>query len=237
MGDKRIVIAIDGPSGAGKSTVARAVAERLGYLYVDSGAMYRAVGLAALERGLDPHDAEKVAAAAAPLEISLEKAAAGAPDSGARVRVDGRDVTDAIRRPPVAQAASVVATIPAVRELLVAQQQRIGAGGGIVMEGRDIGTVVFPRAELKVFVTASVDERARRRYEQQREQGIESSLEKTRQEVAERDHRDRTRKVSPLVQAPDAVYLESTALTAEDVVDVIVRLAEKKVEESKSRRV
>jgi len=131
----------------------------------------------------------------------------------------------------------VVATIPAVRELLVAQQQRIGAGGGIVMEGRDIGTVVFPRAELKVFVTASVDERARRRYEQQREQGIESSLEKTRQEVAERDYRDATRKVSPLVQAPDAVYLESTALTAEDVVDVIVRLAEKKVEESKSRRV
>jgi len=237
VGDKRIVIAIDGPSGAGKSTVARAVAERLGYLYVDSGAMYRAVGLAALERGLDPHDAERVAACAAPLEISLEKAAAGAPEAGARVRVDGRDVTEAIRQPCVAQAASVVATIPQVRELLVAQQQRIGAGGGIVMEGRDIGTVVFPRAELKVFVTASVDERARRRYEQQREQGIDSSPEKTRQEVAERDHRDRTRKVSPLVQAPDAVYLESTALTAEDVVDVIVRLAEKKVEESKGRRV
>ena len=237
MGDNRIVVAIDGPSGAGKSTVARAVAERLGYLYVDSGAMYRAVGLAALERGLDPHDAEKVAACARPLEISLEKAAAGAPDSGARVRVDGRDVTDAIRRPPVAQAASVVATIPAVRELLVAQQQRIGAGGGIVMEGRDIGTVVFPRAELKVFVTASVDERARRRYEQQREQGVLTSLEKTGQEVCERDERDTTRKVSPLVQAPDAVYLESTALTAEDVVDVIVRLAEKKVEESQSRSV
>ncbi len=233
----KIVIAIDGPSGAGKSTVARAVAERLGYLYVDSGAMYRAVGLAALERGLDPHDAEKVAACAAPLQINLEKAAAGAPDSGARVRVDGRDVTEAIRQPRVAQAASVVATIPQVRELLVAQQQRIGAGGGIVMEGRDIGTVVFPRAELKVFVTASVDERARRRYEQQREQGIESSLEKTRREVEERDHRDRTRKVSPLVQASDAVYLESTAMTAGEVVDVIVRLAEKKVEESKGRRV
>jgi len=232
VADKRIVIAIDGPSAAGKSTVARAVAERLGYLYVDSGAMYRAVGLAALEQGLDPHDAEKVAAAAAPLEINLEKAAAGI-----RVKLDGRDVTEAIRQPRVAQAASVVATIPAVRELLVAQQQRIGAGGGIVMEGRDIGSVVFPRAELKIFVSAAVDERARRRYEQQREQGIESALEKTRQEVAERDHRDRTRKVSPLVQAPDAVYLESTAMTAEDVVDVIVRLAEKKVAESKGRRV
>jgi cytidylate kinase len=155
---------------------------------------------------------------------------------GIRVKLDGRDVTDAIRRPEVAQAASVVATIPRVRELLVGQQQRIGAAGGIVMEGRDIGTVVFPRAELKVFVTASVDERARRRYEQQREQGIESSLEKTRREVEERDHRDRTRKVSPLVQAPDAVYLESTAMTAADVVDVIVRLAEKKVAGSKSPR-
>ncbi len=232
MGDNRIVIAIDGPSGAGKSTVARAVADRLGYLYVDSGAMYRAVGLAALERGLDPHDAAKVAACAAPLTINLEKAAVGI-----RVKLDGRDVTEAIRQPRVAQAASVVATIPKVRELLVAQQQRIGLGGGIVMEGRDIGSVVFPRAELKVFVTAAVDERARRRYEQQREQGIESALEKTRQEVAERDHRDRTRKVSPLVQAPDAVYLESTAMTAGDVVDVIVRLAEKKVAESKSRRV
>ena len=232
MTQKPIVIAIDGPSAAGKSTVARAVAERLGYLYVDSGAMYRAVGLAALEQGLDPHDAEKVAAAAAPLEINLEKAAAGI-----RVKLDGRDVTEAIRQPRVAQAASVVATIPAVRELLVAQQQRIGAGGGIVMEGRDIGSVVFPRAELKIFVSAAVDERARRRYEQQREQGIESALEKTRQEVAERDHRDRTRKVSPLVQAPDAVYLESTAMTTEEVVDVIVRLAEKKVAESKGRRV
>jgi len=231
VADKRIVIAIDGPSAAGKSTVARAVAERLGYLYVDSGAMYRAVGLAALEQGLDPHDAERVAACAAPLEINLEKAAAGI-----RVKLDGRDVTEAIRQPRVAQAASVVATIPAVRELLVAQQQRIGAGGGIVMEGRDIGSVVFPRAELKIFVSAAVDERARRRYEQQREQGIESALEKTRQEVAERDHRDRTRKVSPLVQAPDAVYLESTAMTAEDVVDVIVRLAEKKSETTDAHR-
>jgi len=220
----KIVIAIDGPSGAGKSTVARAVAERLGYLYVDSGAMYRVVGLAALEQGLDPRDAEKVAAAAAPLAINLEVAAAGI-----RVKLDGRDVTDAIRRPPVAQAASVVATIPRVRELLVAQQQRIGTGGGIVMEGRDIGSVVFPRAELKVFLTASVEERARRRCEQQREQGIESSPEKTRREVEERDHRDKTRQVSPLVQAPDAVYLDATALTAAEAVDVIVRLAEKKI--------
>lgn len=230
MGDRRIVIAIDGPSGAGKSTVARAVAERLDYLYVDSGAMYRAVALCALEQGLRPDDAGGVAACARPLNINLEKS-----PTGVRVRVDGRDVTDAIRQPVVSEGASLVATLPVVRELLVAQQQRIGAAGGIVMEGRDIGTVVFPAAELKIFLTASVEVRAARRYQQQGEQGIESSLEKTRREVEERDARDATRKVSPLVQASDAVYLDSTALTAGDVVDVVVRLAEKRVEASTGR--
>lgn len=232
MTKKPIVIAIDGPSGAGKSTVARGVAERLNYLYVDSGAMYRAVALCALEQGIPPDDAARVTACARPLQINLEKTA-----TGIQVRVDGRDVTEAIRQPQVSQAASRVATIPAVRELLVAQQQRIGAAGGIVMEGRDIGTVVFPRGELKIFLTASSEVRAQRRYEQQREQGIESSLEKTRREVEERDQRDASRSVSPLRQAPDAVYLESTAMTADEVVDVIVRLAEKKVKEAESRRV
>lgn len=228
MKEKEIVIAIDGPSGAGKSTVARAVAERLGYLYVDSGAMYRAVALCALEQGIAPEDSARVTACAAPLRINLEKTA-----SGARVLVDGREVTEAIRQPHVAHAASVVATLPAVRELLVPQQQRIGAAGGIVMEGRDIGSVVFPRAELKIFLTASPEVRAQRRFEQHREQGIDSSLEKTREEIRIRDHRDSSRTVSPLVQAVDAVYLDSTALTADDVVEVIVRLAQKQEEERK----
>ncbi len=227
MGSKGIVIAIDGPSGVGKSTVARRVAERLGYLFVDSGAMYRAVALAAQEQGLDLHHAEAVAACAAGLQINLEKAG-----ESVHVRLDGRDVTEAIRQPAVSHGSSVIAVIPAVREQLVAQQQRIGIEGGIVMEGRDIGSVVFPHAELKVFLDASPEERARRRYQQQIGQGIPSSMEKTRHEVEERDRRDRGRAVSPLVQAPDAVYLDSTALMPDEVVDVIVRLAEKRSTES-----
>lgn len=236
MTEKRIVIAVDGPSGAGKSTVARRVAERLSYLYVDSGAMYRAVALAALEQRLDPQDAERVTACAAPLVINLEKAAGGVPESGARVRLNGRDVTEAIRQPEISRAASQVALHPRVRELLVAQQQRIGAEGGIVMEGRDIGTVVFPRAELKIFLDASPEVRAQRRFQQQRELGIESSLDKTRQEVRERDRRDQSRSVSPLLQASDAVYLDSTALTADEVVEVVVRLAEKREATESQRR-
>ncbi|MBI4465995.1 MAG: (d)CMP kinase [Acidobacteria bacterium] len=227
-----MVIAIDGPSGAGKSTVARGVAERLGYLYVDSGAMYRAIGLFVFEQGIDPANAAAVAAGAATIEVNLDKTAVGV-----RVRVNGRDVTEAIRQPQVAQVTSRVSTIPEVRKLLVPQQQRIGPGGGIVMEGRDIGTVVFPRAELKIFLTASAEVRAQRRFEQQREQGIQSSLEKTRQEVHERDRRDSTRTVSPLLQAPDAVYLDSTALTAREVVEVVVRLARKREEAGPERRV
>lgn len=225
MAAARIVIAVDGPSGAGKSAVARRVAERLNYLYVDSGAMYRAVALCAAEEGIAFEDAAGVTACAARLRIDLEKT-----PTGVRVLVNGREVTEAIRRPEVSLGASRVATLPAVRELLVSQQQRIGAAGGIVMEGRDIGSVVFPRAELKIFLDASPEVRAGRRCQQQREQGIESSLEKTRREVRERDQRDSTRAVSPLVQALDAVYLDSTALTVEEVVDVIVRLAEKRGE-------
>ena len=228
MAGKGIVIAIDGPSGAGKSTVARGVAERLNYLYVDSGAMYRAVALCALEQGIPPDDAARVTACARPLQINLEKSA-----TGVQVRVDGRDVTEAIRQPRVSRAASLVATLPAVRELLVAQQQRIGAAGSIVMEGRDIGTVVFPRAELKIFLTASPEVRAQRRYQQQHEQGVESSLAKTRREVEERDRRDSSRSVSPLRQAADAFYLDSTALSADEVVEVIVRLTKKREGERK----
>ncbi|HXE75520.1 MAG TPA: (d)CMP kinase [Candidatus Xenobia bacterium] len=226
-----IVIAIDGPSGSGKSTVARAVAERLGYLYVDSGAMYRAVALCASEEGIPPDAVDRLTALAGRIEIDLRRNA-----SGVRIFVDERDVTEAIRTPEISKLASLIAVLPAVRERLVAQQQRIGAAGGIVMEGRDIGTVVFPRAELKVFLDASPEERARRRHAQHLEQGMESSLEQTKKEVEERDRRDSTRSVSPLAQAPNAVYLDTTALTADDAVDVIVRLAEKKVEESKSLR-
>lgn len=227
MSAMRIVIAIDGPSGVGKSTAARAVAERLGYLYVDSGAMYRAVALCVWEEGLNPLNAPAVNALTAHLQVDLQPT-----DGSVRVLLDSRDVTDALRRPEISQAASQCAMIPEVRRLLVAQQQRIGSGGGVVMEGRDIGSVVFPNAELKIFLDADAEERARRRHEQHLEQGIQSSLEMTRKEVEERDRRDRERTVSPLVQAPDAVYLDTTAMTADEVVGVIVRLVEKKVRDS-----
>lgn len=230
MSKNSIVIAIDGPSGVGKSTVARAVAARLGYLYVDSGAMYRAVALEVWEQGINASNAPAVTALTAKLTIDLKTN----PD-GVHVLLDGRDVTEAIRRPEIGQAASQVAVIPEVRRLLVAQQQRIGAAGGVVMEGRDIGSVVFPNAGLKIFLDADFDERVRRRHQQHLEQGIESSLEMTRKEVEERDRRDRERSVSPLVQAPDAVYLDTTAITADEVVDVIVRLAEKRLGELESR--
>ncbi len=232
MSPKRIVIAIDGPSGVGKSTAARAVAQRLGYLYVDSGAMYRAVALRVWEEGINPLNAPAVNTLTANVQIDLKPT-----DGGVSVLLDSRDVTDAIRRPEISLAASQCAMIPEVRRLLVTQQQRIGAHGGVVMEGRDIGSVVFPHAELKIFLDADFEERARRRHAQHLEQGIESSLEMTRKEVEERDRRDRERKLSPLVQAPDAVYLDTTAMSAVEAVGVIVRLAERKVEESKSRSV
>jgi cytidylate kinase len=200
--------------------VARTVAERLNYLYVDSGAMYRAVALCAIEEGIAFSDAEALTALASRLRIDMEKSS-----TGTRVMVDGRDVSEAVRQPAVSEGSSLIAVFPALREQLVAQQQRIGAEGGVVMEGRDIGSVVFPQAELKIFLDATPEERARRRYKQQIKQGIPSSLEKIRQEVEERDRRDSQREVSPLVQAPDAVYLDSTALSAGEVIDVIVRLA------------
>jgi len=220
MGAQGIVVAIDGPSGAGKGRVARGVAERLGYLYIDTGAMYRAVALVAREQGISLEDAEAVAALAVRLRLDFARAT-----EGIHIFADGRDVTEAIRSPEASQAASRVAIFPDVRRHLVAQQQRIGAAGGIVMEGRDIGTVVFPHAELKIFLDASKEERARRRHLQQLEQGHESSLEETRREIEQRDRRDSERAASPLIRADDAVYLDTTALSAYEAVEVIVRLA------------
>ncbi|MGH9863583.1 MAG: (d)CMP kinase [Candidatus Acidiferrales bacterium] len=222
MGAKGLVIAIDGPSGVGKGTVARQVAERLGYLYADSGAMYRAVALVAMEEGIATDDAEGLAACAARTRLDFEKTA-----EGVRVLANGRDLSEAIRTPEASQAASVIAVIPEVREHLVEQQQRIGAAGGVVMEGRDIGSVVFPRAEVKVFLDASVEERVRRRHQQETGQGIPITLEETRREIEARDRRDRERAASPLLQTLDAVYLDSTALTVDEVVEVILYLVKK----------
>lgn len=220
MRAKGIAVAIDGPSGAGKSTVAQRAAERLGYLYVDSGAMYRVVALCAEEQRIAPGDVSHLVEMTRALRIDFENI-----PGSVRVSVDGRDVSEPIRAPRISQAASVVATLPEVRRLLVAQQQRIGQAGGVVMEGRDIGTVVFPDAELKLYLDASPQVRAERRFEQQQALGIPTSLEETRAEVRQRDLRDLQRQASPLRRAPDAVYLDTTALTADEVVEVVVRLA------------
>jgi cytidylate kinase len=195
-----MVIAIDGPAGAGKSTVARAAAERLGFTYLDSGAMYRAVAL----RGGDPATVAR--------EARLEL--------GERVTLDGEDVTEQIREPWVSEAASRVASDPAVREALVEQQRRILTEGDWVAEGRDIGTVVAPGAEVKVFLTADPAERARRRAV---ELGGDEQV--VLRELILRDERDRTREVSPLIAAPDAVPVDTTGLTLDEVVDQIVTLA------------
>jgi cytidylate kinase len=198
-----MVVAIDGPAGAGKSSVARAVADALGFTYLDSGAMYRCVGLAASERG------EPAATVAEQVAIEL----------GERVRLDGRDVTDAIRAPEVSEAASRVAADPAVRAAVVAQQRRLVAHGDWVAEGRDIGTVVAPDAAVKVFLTASPQERARRRAAQ-----LGADVQTVLAEQAIRDERDTTRAHSPLEAAPDATLLDTTGLTLDDVIARVAAL-------------
>ncbi len=222
-----LTIAIDGPAGSGKSTVARRVAALLGYLYLDSGAMYRAVALKALERKIPLESDAQLVVLARETHIELkapttEQEAAGLKN---RVFLDGREVTEEIRRGEVAQAASRLATIGGVREVLVAEQQRAGQGGGVVMEGRDIGTVVFPNAELKIFLDASAETRTERRWKEHQEKGDNLRLLEVLQEVRERDKRDRERTVSPLVRAKDAVLIDNTAMGIEETARLIVFLA------------
>jgi CMP/dCMP kinase len=223
----RLTIAIDGPAGSGKSTVARRVAALLGYLYLDSGAMYRAVALKRLEQGIPTQDEAKLQELAQSARIELQAPTAQQEAAGLKNRVflDGREVTEAIRTGEVAQAASQLATIAGVREVLVAEQQRAGQGGGVVMEGRDIGTVVFPKAELKIFLEASPEVRAQRRWKEHQEKGDHLTLLEVLQEVRERDKRDRERKVSPLVRAKDAVLVDNTAMGIEETARLIVFLA------------
>jgi len=218
----KLIIAIDGPVGSGKTTLARRVAEMLGYVYIDTGAMYRAVALKALRHGvaIDPQNAEALEALAHETRIDLR-----AQNEGQRAFLDGEDVTGAIRTPEVAQAASKVAVIPGVRQVLVAEQRRAGQQGGVVMEGRDIGSVVFPDAELKIFLTASPEVRAERRWREHQQKGDNIDLARTLEEIRERDRRDRGRASSPLVRAPDAVVVDSTAMEPEEVARLVVMLA------------
>ena len=223
----KLTIAIDGPAGSGKSSVARLVAQLLGYLYLDSGAMYRALALKALQENIAVEDQEQLVKLAKNSHIELEPPTDEQERSGAKNRVflDGREVTQAIRTAEVAQAASRLATVGPVREVLVAEQQRAGAGGGVVMEGRDIGTVVFPKAELKIFLEAAPQVRAERRWKEHQEKGDKIALAEVVIEVQERDLRDRERKVSPLVRAGDAVLVDNTAMDIEETARLVVMLA------------
>jgi cytidylate kinase len=214
------VVAIDGPSGAGKSTVARRVAERLQFHFLDSGALYRALALAVLEAGLDPLDSAALDALLARVRVEL--------DDDGRVLLDGRDVAGRIRTEEVSQAASKLSSLPAVREALIALQRTAARAPGTVAEGRDMGTVVFPDAPLKIFLDAEVAERARRRAEELQRRGENVDLEAVRAEMIQRDLRDRTREVAPLRAAPDAMIVDSTALTADEVVETIVAEASRR---------
>lgn len=213
-GRKTIVIAIDGPAGAGKSTIARSLARKLGFTYIDTGAMYRAVALWALRLGVDPDDMHKLEPLARAARIEF---------SGDSVLLNGEDVTSAIRDVQVSNAASRVSMVPGVRRAMREQQQKIGDEHSVVMEGRDIGTVVFPDAQVKIFLDADADTRAGRRA---REMGAE--LPGVAQEMAERDRRDRSRAEAPLTQAPDAEYIDSSGLTPQEVEETILRIVRRR---------
>ena len=221
---RQLVIAIDGPAGAGKSTIAACLAKKLGYINLESGAMYRALALKALERQVALDDAEALRRLAADSVIQLEPLSQGSN----RVLLDGRDVSQRIRESDVTSTASRVSVHPAVREIMVARQREMGAGGGVVMEGRDIGTAVFPHADVKVFLDAEARTRAQRRSAQHGTQLPEEAT-RTLDELLARDRRDRSRSLSPLVAAPDAIILDTTSLSIVEVVDRIEEMVHQRL--------
>jgi CMP/dCMP kinase len=213
-----LIIAVDGPSGAGKSSSSRALAQHLGYQYVDTGALYRVIGLLAWEQHLDPSNGERLAALCENLPLRFLPGA-----TGVRVLLGERDITTAIRQPEVSQMASKVSAQPAVRQGLLTLQRNMGKGGGVVIEGRDIGTVVFPDADVKFFLDASAEERGRRRYRELQQQGVTTTIEATVRDMAERDQRDSGREHAPLRRAEDAVAIDTTLLSFTEVIDVMLR--------------
>jgi cytidylate kinase len=223
---KRIVIAIDGPAGAGKSTVARSVAKKLGFVYIDTGAMYRSVALWAIRTGVAESDMHRLERLAIEADIAFDV-------GSMRVLLNGEDITDSIRTPEVEAMASRISQVPGVRRALVEKQRTMGQNTSVVMEGRDIATVVFPDAQIKIFLDAPTEVRAARRSSQLKGQGEDADPAGTLHRLAERDQRDRSRVEAPLVQAPDAVYVDSSDLTAEQVEAEILRLVRERTANGK----
>lgn len=214
--ERGIVIAVDGPSGAGKSTISRALSKRLEYLEIDTGAMYRAMAWLARESGLNLEDEQAVQSFSQTAEVELQLH-----NGTTRVLANGRDVTHEIRTPEISMLTSKVSKLAPVREAMMTLQRKMGARGGVILDGRDIGTVVFPDAELKFFLSASAEERGRRRFLELQAKGIAINLEDTIKEVAQRDRQDSERELAPLRQAEDAIPIDSTGLTIEQVISLM----------------
>lgn len=214
MKKKGLVIAIDGPSGAGKSTAARLLAKRLGYIYIDTGAMYRAIGWKAKQEGIDPSDEHKLEDLCARSEVTIKKKI-----SDPKIYVDGIDVSGEIRTPEMGMMASLVSKSPAVRARLLLLQRELGKNGGVVMDGRDIGTVVFPDANIKFYLDASAEERGRRRYLELKAMGIDVDCSRITREIQDRDRQDSGRELAPLKKADDALLIDSTNLSIEEMLD------------------
>ena len=221
---KRLTIAIDGPSGAGKSTVARFLAKRLGYVYIDTGAMYRSVALRVKEKGISPEDELALNQLASSLHITFIT-------EGEQTRVccDGEDITSAIRSPEISRLASYISKQKGVREALLQMQREMGKEGGVILEGRDIGTVVFPGADVKFYLDAESDKRVRRRYDEMVEKGVKVDFKETEEELVQRDHNDMHRIHSPLKKADDALFIDSSHRSVEEVVEEMVRMVKAKV--------
>lgn len=225
MTKRRLTIAIDGPAAAGKSTVAKLVAKKLSYLYIDTGAMYRALTLHALREDIDPNDEQALTQSLSTIDIELKQQ-----DDHQQVLLNQEDVTLDIRKPNVTKHVSIVAKHAQIRQMMVKKQQALAKGHGVVMDGRDIGTYVLPHADLKFFLKASVEERARRRFKENQAKGISSDFDELKKDIEQRDHNDSNRKIAPLTKAEDAIAIDTTSLTIDQVVNIILNEAHQIIE-------
>ncbi len=223
MEERRLIIAIDGPSGAGKSTVGKELAKRLGYLYIDTGAMYRAVALKMKEKSIEPNDEKALSQLVSSIHISFVTM-----EKESRILCNGEDITHDIRSPEISRFASDISKSSIVREALVRMQREMGREGGVVLEGRDIGTVVFPDADIKFYLDADPEERGRRRYKELSEKGVEVDFKKTLKEVIQRDQNDMGRSLSPLKRADDAILIDSTCRSVDEIVNEMCRMTDEK---------